>query len=189
MQTQNNIKVLTLWQPWATLLAHGFKLIETRPAVTSHVGVYLIHAAQARNRIGREMAKQEPFKSALEAIGYQTYSGLPFGAIVGSYDHQRCTRIVDTHTEPDPFTDDPNGWMFPPLSPELDFGDYTPGRYAWQGTGHSYLDKPLPYKNGQGYYRKYTGPQHALLPMIRAKSWSYVNGVWQQQTHQSTKHE
>jgi hypothetical protein len=39
------VKALTLWQPWATLIAEGVKTIETRSWATSHRGPVAIHAA------------------------------------------------------------------------------------------------------------------------------------------------
>lgn len=38
------MKALTLWQPWATLIADGRKLIETRPRPWYHIGLVAIHA-------------------------------------------------------------------------------------------------------------------------------------------------
>jgi hypothetical protein len=41
------MKALTLWQPWATLIANGTKTIETRSWSTSYRGPLAIHAAAA----------------------------------------------------------------------------------------------------------------------------------------------
>lgn len=40
------MKALTLWQPWATLIAIGAKTIETRSWSTNHRGPLAIHAAK-----------------------------------------------------------------------------------------------------------------------------------------------
>ena len=61
---EKQYKVLTLWQPWATLLVHGIKKIETRPKATTWTkekGIYLIHAAQRWDRQQYEICIQEPF--------------------------------------------------------------------------------------------------------------------------------
>jgi hypothetical protein len=42
------VKALTLHQPWATLIAHGVKRIETRSWSTSYRGALAIHAAKRR---------------------------------------------------------------------------------------------------------------------------------------------
>jgi hypothetical protein len=38
------MKALTLYQPWATLMALGAKMIETRPKKWKHTGPVAIHA-------------------------------------------------------------------------------------------------------------------------------------------------
>lgn len=40
------IKTLSLWQPWASLVAVGEKRIETRSWATKHRGTIAIHATQ-----------------------------------------------------------------------------------------------------------------------------------------------
>jgi len=40
------MKALTLWQPWASLVATGAKRIETRSCVTKYRGPLAIHAAK-----------------------------------------------------------------------------------------------------------------------------------------------
>lgn len=42
------MKALSLWQPWATLIANGAKQIETRSWSTSYRGPILIHAAKRK---------------------------------------------------------------------------------------------------------------------------------------------
>lgn len=46
------MKALTLWQPWASLMALGVKWIETRSWSTSYRGWLAIHAAARRPEIG-----------------------------------------------------------------------------------------------------------------------------------------
>ena len=83
-----DIRVLTLWQPWATLFAYDVKKFETRPSPTRHTGQYLIHAA-ARPISGeiREKCEHPDFLEILQKIGFSSWQDLPFGAIVGMYDH------------------------------------------------------------------------------------------------------
>lgn len=38
------MKTITLWQPWASLIADGIKLVETRPRAWYFIGDILIHA-------------------------------------------------------------------------------------------------------------------------------------------------
>lgn len=46
------MKALTLWQPWASLIALGVKTIETRSWSTSYRGPLAIHAAAKRPDVG-----------------------------------------------------------------------------------------------------------------------------------------
>ncbi|TRU31740.1 MAG: ASCH domain-containing protein [Microcystis aeruginosa Ma_QC_B_20070730_S2] len=40
------MKAISLWQPWASLVANGLKLYETRGWPTKYRGVLAIHAAK-----------------------------------------------------------------------------------------------------------------------------------------------
>ncbi|MFV0399180.1 MAG: ASCH domain-containing protein [Oscillospiraceae bacterium] len=46
------MKAITIWQPWASLLACGAKKYETRSWVTSYRGPIAIHAAARKCDIG-----------------------------------------------------------------------------------------------------------------------------------------
>jgi hypothetical protein len=59
------MKALTLYQPWATLVAIGKKRIETRSWPTNYRGPLAIHVSKNK-RIDDEMCWSEPFASALE---------------------------------------------------------------------------------------------------------------------------
>lgn len=140
-----NIKVLTLYQPWATLLAHGIKLNETRPAATRHRGIYLIHAAKSFNAECRAYANHPDILQYLHQVGYQSPKNLPFGAIVGAFSVLYCestsnTSLADTL----------------PIRERL-LGNYQPGRYAWIGANHRLLVDPLPYRGQRGYYADFEG--------------------------------
>jgi hypothetical protein len=56
----DGIKVLTLWQPWATLIAEGVKTIETRSWRTNHRGPLAIHAARSTGSQLRATYTEEP---------------------------------------------------------------------------------------------------------------------------------
>lgn len=78
-------KVITLWQPFATLLAAGVKKNETRPKETTWQGTYLIHAAKGINALCKKLCGQEPFKSELAKLGFDQWKQLPLGSIIGSF--------------------------------------------------------------------------------------------------------
>lgn len=152
----NNPKVLTLWQPWATLLAAGAKQNETRPSQTSWRGTYLIHAAKKWDGWMKRLCYEEPFLSALLDLGINDPDDLPRGAIVGSFRVMFCVPVNEAIL----------------TGTERGFGDYSPGRWAWVGARHQLSPDPIPYSGGQGYYLNYTGDvsevSHLIQPAITA---------------------
>ena len=57
------MKALTLWEPWATLIALGVKRYETRSWGTKYRGPLAIHAAKRRPEKGFRMEFSRPAKS------------------------------------------------------------------------------------------------------------------------------
>lgn len=136
------MKAITLWQPWATLVAHGYKRIETRSWKTNYRGPLAIHAAKKWNRELRELCLTEPFRSCLKEIYPDKRHPLPRGGViatVGLYE------IVEA------------SWVFPGRCArhggehEESFGDYSPGRYAWLLTEPSRFEM-IPYRGRQGLW-------------------------------------
>jgi len=68
------MKAISVWQPWALLLVHGLKKIETRSWLTKYRGPLLIHAA----------LKELPGLGILN---------LPRGGIIGTVDLIDCQEI------------------------------------------------------------------------------------------------
>lgn len=150
-------KVLTLWQPWATLLVHGIKQIETRPKPTTWTakkGSYLIHAANKWTMKQSELCCTEPFQSELEKLGYfaiRSKTNLPLGQIIGAVDIEECCKIDNDDVACFKFM----GMWHKVEEPELSFGDYAQGRYAWICKNQRILKEPIPYNGGQGYYQSF----------------------------------
>ena len=151
-------KIITLWQPYATLFAFGEKQYETRPKPTSHTkekGSYLIHAAKKCDRDVKEVCGSEPFKSILAKLGYHSWKDLPYGAIIGAVDIKECRQVNINHLNGS------NG-CFNMLAlasnqQEQAFGNYLNNRWIWIGENHRRLKEPIPYKSSQGYHLKYKG--------------------------------
>lgn len=127
------MKALTLWQPWATLVAMGEKKIETRCWQTKYRGELAIHAAAniPAKYLGAS-ARTEPFRDELADVfcvrqdrddrsGKRVNDilrGLPKGKIV-------CLVRV-AHIEP------VSDFLREMLNKrELIFGNYEEGRHAW----------------------------------------------------------
>lgn len=109
-------------QPWASLVAQGHKRIETRSWRTNYRGPIAIHAAMGMPAGAKEFAR---LQFALERIP----SPIPCGAIVATATLMGCRRTEDVASQ---------------VGAELEFGDFTPGRWAWFLTDIVALPFPIP---------------------------------------------
>ena len=96
------MKALTLWQPWATLVAIGAKKIETRSWKTNYRGPLAIHAAKRIDKKILKLCFQEPFFDCLTEAGhklvaYHLFRGraLPHGAIVATCTLRQIVEITE----------------------------------------------------------------------------------------------
>ena len=140
------IKAISLWQPWASLIAIGAKKYETRSWATSYRGPLLICAAKGGLPIieVRAFLMRPEFYSALSQIipkrgGIEVYPYLPFGQAVAIVDLTDCIR-----TE-----------LFkrghPVFLRENIFGDFSSGRYAWKLENVRAVE-PFPVRGRQGLF-------------------------------------
>ena len=127
-----SLRVVSLWQPWATGMALNFKRNETRGFATKHRGELAIQAAK---RWGPE---QRAFAAEMRARGILPWDSLPFGAIVAVVD------VVDV------WPTGPNAHLV--CDEELAWGDYSPGRYAWATNNLRRLREPVPCAGQQGMW-------------------------------------
>lgn len=157
------IRGLSLQQPWASLLAHGFvfpselKTIETRSWSSEYRGPVAIHASKSLYPVSREALLNPPIQKALRRIGIYSEKDLPLGVIlaVGELSDIRKIEIpVPFHLHApalhvegvDDYVRLPavvERVMAPPAEPELHFGNYTPGRYAWIFSEMVLLAQPI----------------------------------------------
>lgn len=151
------IKTLSLTQPWATLIAIGAKRIETRSWYTPYRGRIAIHAAKGLIKGGRrEMIRicyERPFAAALKAAGLSPFTAidaLPYGKVLATATLIDCVPTYRPGIANAPgapqfvLTRGDRSWAVPPEQPELSFGDYTPGRYAWLLDDVQVLPEPIP---------------------------------------------
>lgn len=125
------MKVLSLMQPWATLIALGEKHFETRSWNTRHRGDLAIHASQ---RIDRAVCRVNPIAAVLAQHGY-TPENLPAGAIVATCRLILTYRVVETGDEAALVIATTDRQFKPALrivGNEWHFGDYRIGRFAWE---------------------------------------------------------
>jgi hypothetical protein len=114
------MRAVSLLQPWATLIALGYKQYETRSWSTKYRGPLAIHASAGKSAAVRELCATDPIISAILKKHGLTYDALPRGVVLGitTIDEVwevekllRIRRLNDT---------------------ELACGDYSPNRYIWE---------------------------------------------------------
>lgn len=147
------MKLITLWEPWATLMAIGAKKIETRHWGTPYRGWLAIHAAKRFTDDEDTQCWMSPFREALNSahIPIAPYrSGrrfqFPLGCIVAVAKLIDCKRIGGDQA----WRARPDFIMQEPASPELEFGNYEPGRYGLITEDVFRLPRPIPFKSRQG---------------------------------------
>jgi activating signal cointegrator 1 len=165
------MRALTLWQPWASLIAVGAKTIETRGWSTSYRGPLLIHAAKFRCAQPWRLAVPIAAVPAVDALDRP----LPLGAVVAAADLVDCVPILA------PLDRLPRSWMphvaetingelrvwqgsndhapcpsmtwrTTEIEDQRPFGDFTEGRYAWLLENVLPLAEPVPAKGQQGLW-------------------------------------
>lgn len=129
------MKALTLWQPWASLVAYGHKQIETRSWSTSHRGPLAIHAAKSIPSFLGKSRMDPDFEEFYQWTGLPPYKELPTGVIICIVD------LVAIET-----TDKTRVGL---ARKELAFGNYEDGRYAWLLNNLMRLPSQIPAKGNR----------------------------------------
>ena len=158
------MKAITVWQPWASLIAVCAKIYETRSWATKYRGPIAIHAGKMPYNLGDiDFALARGIMSAAEHIfGIYEANNLPLGAVIATAELVECWPIVGIK----PYPPAPNGYCAfiekpcasiqhsrtPIDGNELIFGDWTPGRFAWQLANVKMLPEPMPARGRQGLW-------------------------------------
>ncbi|HWP50615.1 MAG TPA: 2-oxoglutarate dehydrogenase E1 [Clostridia bacterium] len=157
------MKAITIWQPWASLWACQAKLFETRSWATSYRGPIAIHASALNPFSAIKPVPDDTvaeMRKALKEIGILTPSTdfrvLPLGCVVATADLVGCWKIdsiqeLSSAPWETGYWDDRMNWH-DVSDQEIMFGDWTPGRYAWEITNVKMLDIPVPAKGKQGLW-------------------------------------
>ncbi len=141
------MKVLSLTQPWATLMALGLKQIETRSWRMAYRGPLAIHAAKGFPMRARELTYQKPFCTVLLQHDLRLVD-LPLGAILCVVDAVDC---VSTNTP-----DLDAVLKYRGAEHERAFGDYSPNRFLWITENVRRLPEPIPARGSLGLW-EYAG--------------------------------
>jgi|SRR5688572_9249202 len=156
------MKVLSLTQPWATLVVIGAKQFETRSWKTSYRGPLLIHASKKFPRDCKLLAFEEPFFAALrDKLRVPTSvtahpHPLPTGRIIGKvklfdcittdeWMIEHCDEVKTEHHERELHVK--SEWWN-----EYQFGDFSYGRFAWQLEDPEEIPVPIPVKGKLGLW-------------------------------------
>lgn len=126
------LRCISLWQPWASFIAAKIKWVETRsyPAPSTVIGCRIaIHAAQSFS--GDKIAMQD--KAIWALVMKKLPPILPRGAIV-------ATAVVEASIPTEK------------LDPDI-FGNYGPGRFGWMLSEIEPLETPISCKGRQGIFK------------------------------------
>lgn len=136
------MKVISIIQPWATLIALGEKKFETRSWRTKHRGELAIHASK---KIDKKICRLEPYKSVLAKQGFSE-NNLPVGVILATCNLTDCLKVwkdIGTGAALD-------GWKSVSGN-EYMFGDFSEGRFAWNLQDIIQIE-PIPAKGQLGLW-------------------------------------
>lgn len=131
------IKVLTVQQPWASLLVAGIKHFETRTWPTPFRGELYIQAARVYTP--SQLDEENKIVGLLAACGKMLpypATKAPLGAIMGKVRVLECGRASTA----------PVGYM------EKQLGDWDPEMYAWECIDAIALKTPVPCKGQLGIW-------------------------------------
>lgn len=132
------IPAISLWQPWATLIALGAKKIETRSWSCRYRGPIAIHAAMYAGALGICYSR-DSIRRVMKANRLDPRA-LPLGKIVCLAELERVDVISTELRERT-------------TSREQEFGNFADGRYAWRFGRVVALDEPLYATGRQGLWR------------------------------------
>lgn len=137
------MKAVTVWQPWATLIAIGAKHYETRSWPTTYRGPLAIHASL--HDMDCEVVELNSFyRAALDQACIQSVKDLPFGKVLCIVDLTDCI---------------PTEKMQKIGQAEAMFGDFSPCRFAWKLDNLRGLAEPIPARGKQGLWEWNEFPQ------------------------------
>lgn len=133
------MRILSLWQPWASAMALGLKKIETRSWKTDYRGPVAIHATQRAVKLSDiPPVVERLLPKNLEHAAHRFR--FPLGCIVAAGYLSDCMTTTTVFQ------------CYPGLDTEIErlLGNYNPGRYGWVFERISPLRQPLHYRGGQG---------------------------------------
>lgn len=149
-----SMRAISLWQPFASLIAAGAKPFETRswaPPLRLIGTRIAVHAA-ARKPTRGEL--DIIYHDVAEALGFcHWHLRVPYGAVV-------CTAVLSGAWQVSTCLLD-RSILSSGESIKADaFGDYSLGRWCWRLTEIQPFKEPIPTRGAQGFWR-WTAPEKA----------------------------
>lgn len=140
------MKAISLWEPWATLMALDAKRIETRSWATHVRGQVAIHAAKQPFHPGDWPPDLLAWMSRVKFWG----SGYHYGCVVAIAELVDCVPTEQLLLQVD--------------ERERAFGNYHPRRFGWVFKNVRRLTSPIPARGSQGFW-EWDSPE--LLELVR----------------------
>ena len=128
------MKVLSLTEPYATLIKNGMKTIETRSWKTNYRGKLYIHASSTKI--------PKAYKDNIELMSLVDINNLNYGNIICMCDLVDCVEMTDEFIN-DIKRNKKNEYLT---------GIHSNGRYAWIFNNIEILDNPIKAKGHLGIW-------------------------------------
>lgn len=170
------MKMLSLWQPWATLIATGIKTIETRPWKTEYRGPLAILASKKKvdYDFGSLMWEAGIAEAMHKAAGFGWYESFPRGCVVAVVDLVDVVPISERWGAAHEYgrslqprsaemfggdrdglfvcsSDGARGTVDGYAEDQLPWGDFSEGRYGWLLENVRPIEmEPIPCRGTQG---------------------------------------
>ena len=159
------MKAITVYQPWASLLACEIKRFETRGWATKYRGAIAIHAGKSQKYCGTRnyqdvliTASHFPkWVNYLSECAKTLTHEIPFGAVIATAEIVGCYEIFEDRNCV-PYIVKEGLAPTVPTQDEVMFGDWTPGRYAWEMANVKVLETPIYTRGMQGLWN-WTPPE------------------------------
>lgn len=146
------MRILTLWQPWATLIAMQLKKYETRSWGTSYRGALAIHASKRPVKQDEILAILYSFGDVMppeqhDALENACKGELPLGCIVAAANLTDCLemdwKFGEQAVAPGKINVSSVAWL------ERAVGNWDKGRFAWKLDAIQQI-APIYCRGGQG---------------------------------------
>ena len=148
------MKVLSIKEPFATLIKEKKKSIETRSWKTSYRGELYIHASISK--VPEKLKEREAIKEVLEEFP------LNYGHIICKCNLVDCVYMTKEYVE-----------YMKENSSEYPYGEYKEGRYGWVLEDVVPLEKPIPAKGNLNIWNYYN--ENEILSLMQNIKYGHLD--------------